>query len=341
MADTARSRCDVLVVGEGLAALACAAGLAEGGASVVLVRAGDPVLSGADALDPGLLQVGTSEHPHRLRAALGDEKTRDYLGISRRAAELVRGLVAVREPIARLGLGEEALELPDAVAASGELGLPSRLGQTPLGTARLVEGDGLVEPLALIEALERRVMEAGVQRLERFEGEHEMVLFAAGYATRALDPWFDDKLWPVRLQTLELEGVLALPGLSAQHGYLTWRQTERGVLAGGARWATPHMEIGETSPEPSPEVTRKLLALTRQLLPDSGAVLAEGARITCSSCDNLPLVGALPGQPRKLVCAGFGEHALALALGCAEGLVRSVLTGERGVPPLLHPSRLT
>ena len=72
----------------------------------------------------------------------------------------------------------------------------------------------------------------------------------------------------------------------------------------------------------------------------SNEILAAQARIECFTCDNLPLVGALPGQPRKLVCTGFGEHALSLAPGCAEGLARSILTGEAALPELLCPGRM-
>lgn len=354
--DELPSDCEILVVGGGLAGVACAVELARGGANVVLCEASGRLGGGSIGRDPGLVQVGTSEHPHRLRAALGDEKARAYLAVSRRSSALLSRFVELQPGLARLGLGAEADELADSVASSVELGLPSLLEEGPLGTVRVVEGDGLVDPVELVEAMAIQARAAGARLVTstRVHAVHpgakarvgaqelgcEMVVYTAGHATRELDSWFDDKLFPVRLQRIGLAAELPVPGLSAQHGYLTWRRVPGGVLAGGARWATPHMEVGETDAVCSPAVQERLLDMTRKTLGPVGEIVHADARIECFTCDNLPLVGALPGSPRKLVCTGFGEHALSLALGCAEGLAEGVLRGESALPELLSPSRL-
>lgn len=352
--DALPRRCDVLVVGGGLAGVACARALAVGGASVALCEASNRLGGGSIGRDPGLVQVGTSEHPHRLRAAIGDEDAAAYLALSRRSASLLRDRVAVEEGLVRVGLGAEGDEIDESVAASNALGLRSLRVDTELGPARRVEGDGLVDPVEVVETLAAEARAAGAALVTHAEVRHiapgfearigamelrcEMVVFCAGAATRELDSWFGDKLWPVRLETLALSGT-TWP-ISTQHGYLTWRPAPWGMLAGGARWATPHMEVGETSLEGSARVRERLEDMTRKHLPDCGDVLGSQARIECFTCDNLPLVGPLPGRPRKLVCTGFGEHALSLAIGAAEALAEGILTGTSTIPARLNPGRL-
>ena len=52
------------------------------------------------------------------------------------------------------------------------------------------------------------------------------------------------------------------------------------------------------------------------------------AGITTSTCDGLPLIGALPGRDDLLICAGYGEEEATLGLRGAETIARLLIDGE-------------
>ena len=69
--------------------------------------------------------------------------------------------------------------------------------------------------------------------------------------------------------------------------------------------------------------------------------LEAWSAIACHSCDNLPIIGAVPGHGRKLVCAGWSGADWALAAEGAFQLAQTILTGVRGnIPTFLTPARL-
>jgi glycine/D-amino acid oxidase-like deaminating enzyme len=127
-----------------------------------------------------------------------------------------------------------------------------------------------------------------------------------------------------------------------QQGTVRWlRNPTTGLLdASGARWATPHMEVGETVPEPEPRVTAMLERLTRHAFPGVGAVRGVRAGIVGESCDGLPIVGPVPGRPRIVVCTGFGVAGLTYALPCARAVVDGLLDRPgAGVPAVFRVTR--
>ena len=114
-------------------------------------------------------------------------------------------------------------------------------------------------------------------------------------------------------------------------------------MASGCRWATPHMEVGETDETIQVDVIeQKLLEAIEQLTHPSGPleVIQRWSGIMALTCDGIPLVGPVPGGSRRIVCAGFNGQELGFALQAA----RAVSTGLLGstTEPLLkclHPAR--
>ena len=114
-------------------------------------------------------------------------------------------------------------------------------------------------------------------------------------------------------------------------------------MATGCRWATAHMEVGETDETVQVDlIEQKLLQAIQGLTGSSTTfeVLQRWSGIMALTCDGLPLVGPVPGGSRRAVCAGFNGQELGFALQAA----RAVSTGLLGLSnePLLeclHPAR--
>ncbi|MCP4804515.1 MAG: FAD-binding oxidoreductase [Proteobacteria bacterium] len=353
---------DVVVVGASVAGLYCARDLARDGVRVVLVEAAPEVRSA----NPGFALVGTAESPERLVEGLGLERAGALTAFSRRSVRMLPS----EGTVLRATLQGSELEHEATLAASEALGIASvtwtaepaqgLLGTARFGLSRVLVDDRLVDVVALKRRLVAEAVESGavvahrcrVERLDEADGvllhtrtgaiSCELAVLACGHTARALVPWLGDKLWPVRCQSRAVETRWPWTGLGvvAQEGHLWWRGSGGRVLHGGARWATPHLEVGETEPTPVAAVTSRLETVLGQVFPPLvGRAAGEGARIESFSCDQLPLVGAPPGGGRVLVLVGFGEHELAWGAAAGAELAAGILGGVADVPSLLRAGR--
>ncbi len=367
---------DVVVVGGGLSGLLCALYLARAGIEVTVLDA-DPLAFGPQANNAslaslGLVQLGTAEHPHRLAHALGMERAKQYLAFSQRSIALLAEEVPMERGGLRVGIGAEIDELEQAVALSQDLGVPSslwsqervaeHLGCQLLGPARHVPMDARLDPAEALSILTEKARAAGArlmegQRVRSVELDNsitlhsdggqvrcELVVYAASWGLRTLDHWFADKVFPVRAALLETapSGRPALQGASAQYGYLSWQSAPSGGLrVSGARWATPHMETGEVERTPHPKVQKALQGfLDKSFAADAQAgVVAVRAGIQGYTCDNLPLIGPLPGA-RRVACTGFADTGWSLAAAGAQIVAQGILGEQPVYPDFLKPQRL-
>lgn len=318
---------DVCVVGAGLAGRLIAAQLRAAGVSVALT---DPPGAGAPARlrDPFRLWLPCPpEHPHRLIAALGEERARD----------LISFLAAHRPdapplPLRLLAHRTEGVEMEASREAAALLGLLTGSTSTP--------GYTLEDACLLPEPPDVPILGCDPGAIPC-----ELVIHCPDW--QATDPFLADKLWPVREVLLPLPPSAArLPPLAAWHFSLRWFPVAAGICASGmaasgAREASPHLELNETAPLPSPRVTGALDSISRALLPAHPTDPAQAAAfLTGHACDNLPIVGTVPGRPRTLLCTGFGYAAATWAPACAAALVAGVLTGRPGdLPPELSTWR--
>lgn len=368
--------CDVAIVGGGLSGLLCALYLARSGVDVRVLDA-DPAAFGAGASSAslaslGLVMLGTSEHPHRLAHALGAPRAKEYLSFSQTSIALLAEEVTLERGGLRVGIGAENDELEHAVRVSQELGVESalwtpeevaaELGCVGLGGARFVPLDARLDPAMAMAQLLRAAREAGVGlhpgcpvasvssedavRLSVAGGTVtcELVVYAASWGLRAVDAWLADKIYPVRAAVLETAASArpALQGASAQYGYLSWQSAPSGGLrVSGARWATPHMETGETERVPGTKVQAALQGFLDKSFPEDAraGVVARRAGIQGYSCDNLPLVGPLPGG-RRVACTGFGDSGWSMAAAAAQVVAQGILGERPDYPDFLKPQRL-
>ncbi len=347
--DPLPAEADVVVVGGGLAGVAVASYL---GATRTLVLEARPFLAdGIAGRGHGLVLEGLADAPGRLTAALGDARALEVFRFAQENAALASSLGVFQTPLLRFAMGETEIgALGDDMAALDRLGINTYSGDggtLALGPARTQGTEGWVEPLALVRKLLPRSFRTGVRvqsiddglvvRTNRGAVRAESVVIAAGHG--AVEPWLADKLFPVRMQMVAI--TKRCPAFTAQFGHLYGRPMNGGGVIGGARWATPHLEEGETDDTVvEPRVHAALERFVHEWFPDAEITHAWSA-IATHTCDGLPIVGPIPGRGRVIACTGWGGLDSSFALRAARAVADGILTGKAaGVPRTFEPSRL-
>lgn len=365
--------CDVLVVGGGLAGAAAALWLAEGGAQVVLAEAASRCGLGGSGAGTGICDLGVVEHPHRTVEALGEEGASALFAFADRSRTLAEelGLLADRGV---LWAAVEARELDAfgeshrALTAMGRtaeiLDGPAtcaRTGGTFHGGLWLPDG-GRLAAGAVVELVERAVRagvwlhtgdpvhlddEAGpvVAHLGDQRVRAELVVLAAGVGSGELDARLATAFLPVRdaaIVTAPTDRIRPGVGRAGQ-GWTSWFQRPDGaVVVSGARWATPHLEVGETdSSRVDPRVRARLEAFARGPLGLEGVPIAGAwAWLFARTRDGLPLVGPMPGHSRRIALLGFESNPATFALAAARAVADGLLGGGGAVPAAVASRRL-
>ncbi|MEN0064765.1 MAG: FAD-binding oxidoreductase [Myxococcota bacterium] len=360
---------DVLVVGGGVAGLCVAEGLANAGAQVVLVEAG-AIGSGASGQSSGQLLLGVIEAPHRVVASLGEARTRELFSLTETSVAWLGDLVE-RRGLASLALDDrEPDELDRTQRVLSAMGLEASLQPPERAVERFpisaplltMPMGGRVVPDVALAGLAERARAASVRVLEHHpllalhdtrDGylaqagttsvTAEVVVWAAGVATRHLEPALAEALTPVREQALAIEGLPpgSDDGGRAGYGY-TWFERRGSVgWVGGCRWATPHLEVGETEPVPQPLVQARIEAFAERLgwLAEGRSVARRWAWIDAYTKDGLPLIGPVPGSNRLLACTGFCGNDWGLGPGAARLVVEGLMGECSEASPLFAPSR--
>ncbi len=359
-----RQRCDVAVIGGGLAGLLAARALGSE-ADVVLVDGG-PGPAAASSRCLGIVAAGGAESPARLASALGEARAAE---LWRWSADSCRRLLDLAEelgvPVGRGGSLRRAIGRVEA--AEWEASVPLLRAWTGLDVtaseAVHVPGDGQLDPGLLLEALagDRGVRRlAGPARIDRVGGDGvelaladrplraEMVVVAAGVGCPSVHGWFEPMLFPVRLQGLRTlpisAGSVPIPCL-ARHRFEAWLQEPSGALAFvGCRWAEqPEMEAGVTDDASiSDAVLAKQRDFLARQLPDLELEVTETwTGIEAFSCDGLPLVGPLPGRARVIALTGWGGWGLSWIARAVADVTDSILgRGRPETPAVLAPRRM-
>ncbi len=366
------SRCDVAIVGAGLAGACAALLLAREGVEVVVLEAERSLGLGAFGLGPGLAMGWLQDHAHRLAGALGEEQAAALWDFIARGHALALELAGSgcwrpRQGLLLAGDAREADELRAAEGlgagpVSGEL-TPERLraehGLRSAWSASLVRPAALVEPRVVLETLTaqaedagaslhlgrpvRDIDESGACPVVSYDGgtlQAELVLICAGLGSAALDTALRGWMVPVGQGGLLLEGCgpsrCELP-LSCWYGRLRARPVSEGSwrLSGGRL---------------EPDAERLGAGVERALVEALGGLLGEGARgarvsrrwvrPVAHTRDGLPLIGPAPGRVRRILCTGFADHDAGLAVAAAEAASRGVLGRPVQLPGCLQSRRL-
>jgi glycine/D-amino acid oxidase-like deaminating enzyme len=172
-------------------------------------------------------------------------------------------------------------------------------------------------------------------------GADRIVIATDGY-TDGLVPELDARIRATRGQVLVTE---PLPELLfdrphyARYGLDYWQQTpDRRLVIGGCRDASLEDEWTAHETVTSP-VQGRLEEFVRRLLGDLPRVTHRWAGIWGGTEDELPLVGALPGQERLWVAAGYSGHGNVLGLASGELVARALQGDPDPLLELLDPAR--
>ena len=371
--DTDRpQRCDVAVVGAGLAGLAIGLELAQAGVDVALFEARGDLGEGAVGRGSGLVQLGLCEHPIQLVGAIGHEDAAELLAYSRQSISMIDteevwssqgGLWCASMDREDEGISRSTQWLQEVgfecLALEGRE-LHQRLGQSGFTTGRYHSEEGVVEPRLLVKAIAQRARNAGakifldhtLRSVEETSGalsvrgdgwacQTDMVVYSSGWGSVELDGWYRDKLFPVRAQHLweSTSSGMAMSGRT-QHGYAAWGPTANGRVVSGCRWGSPHMEVGETSDLLNDRIAAHLGRFLSRFGEQVDVERREWTSSMTFTCDALPILGPFPGQPRKISCLGFNGQDLAFAMASAKSVATGILEGTgHAIPTRLQSHR--
>lgn len=367
---------EVVVIGASLPGLAAATWLAQAGVDVTLLDRRADLRGTPFARGPGVLHGGLPEHPWRLVSSLGAEQAGLLHRFGAEGLELLSTLAPVN-PCGTIWAAAESVREPGELARSVDalqaMGLPATLGDgarvdREVGSVGFHGGmwrpdEGTCVPADVVSALLGGARAAGVQvtlgahvtdvravggafQVHAGAATHhaEIVVYAGEADAIGLDSFYDDCLFPVREQALALRRGRALDvGLRAAFGWTqAWARPDGSLALAGCRWASEHMEEGETDDTTLHDaVQAKLEGFARRYFPDAGEVIERWAWIQAHTCDGLPLVGPLPGDPRRVSLVGFGGCEAGLGVRAARAVVDGIQHGRAdGVPAGFAPSRL-
>ena len=344
---------DVVVVGGDPHAWVVARGLARSGASVAVLDNADSVGCTGISQGTGHAFVGLPESAARLVQSIGVAAARPLYELSAGGLQLLSSLgLSTSAP----GLWEasdprEAVELSDSVSALNALGFASAFdGQCLVGPQ-----DAVVEPALACRRLALAAQQAGARcrsgvGVHAWDGEvlntsagpirAELVVAAGDLGSLTWHPFFAPCLLPYREHAVRVAGWRLPTVQRFQYGYFTFRAHDDAGMVRGARWATSYMEAGETEPVTVDIIQDKLDAAVRKRGGDPARATHRWAWIETTTCDNLPFVGPLPGEPRVVCCTGFGASGWGLGVGAAERVVLALTDDATTESTGLEPSRM-
>ncbi len=351
-----------LIIGGGLAGLACAAALTRAGHRPLLVDANGPA-TGASGRNAGFVLLGNASEWPAMVERFGRDACRQLLAVARRNHAIISERWAgacEHEASGSLMLSmdddeHEIQTLRHAAQLLREDGVELRMGQAPAylrGFAEALEipEDGQVHPARLALAIAAEVEDkvraeiveldfeaAGRGGQARTAGgariDFDQVVLATNAWTHRLLPPEVAPIVPARGQviaTAPLEERVLHPVAYAGWGYDYFRQRADGrVILGGRRHLFAEAEASDEA-ETSESVQASLEAYLARHLPFAAAapITHRWAGIMGFSPDELPIVDQLPGHEGRAFClAGFTGHGLGLTIACAQLLVDAWLSG--------------
>lgn len=171
----------------------------------------------------------------------------------------------------------------------------------------------------------------------RVEAIADVAVIAAGVYSSMLLGGLEKVIVPILGQAfcsapLREKARSSVVGLTASWGYERYRfDPDQRLLGCGI---DPNRADGKAGPVVDKEVQRALWARACSIfsdlaISDTSQVVQWGV-LFCATCDGLPLLGPLMGEPRIHIAAGFSTSSWSLGYKAGDALARSILGGKAG-----------
>ena len=358
---------DVVIIGAGIAGCATALELHRCGVSVAVLERHTTLGSGMSSRDIAVSTLGLGDNPFRLYQGLGEQKTQQILHYT---YENSQWLLANHsgEQCGSLKIAHnssEAEEIEQSVEVLQRLKWPaSRWSAEQINQYYQAEGlhnayemplDVSYNPTTFFQRcslLKNTIfLSCTVQDISSSESLQiqtnrgtlrcEFVVLANNVDSPRLDPFFNDKITPVRLQTIALSNDTPRRPAHCQFGYIQWRDQGATRLISGCRWGSPHLEIGESNDSVvSVKIGQHLRRFAQQRFNLTSRAVQEWTGIMGFSCDGLPLIGPLPGAFDIIACCGFSGNQSSLGFRAGQSVARLILEGkDPNLPEIFQPRR--
>ncbi|MEM7645975.1 MAG: FAD-binding oxidoreductase [Pseudomonadota bacterium] len=370
---------DVVIVGAGISGLSTAYWLNQHDSQlkVAIVDKG-AIGSGATGRNAGFLTCGSVEHFNRMVSKHGEDQALAIWHFAEENQKLLsteiikdqsstveferKGAFSLAASPSEL---KELSQVSDLMGQHGisvesldQKGVESRLGAKGFVGGIKYKDDASVHPIKLLRLIQAKVQadifeyhpvhkiskgSSGERWLQTDRGKIKamaVVLCCNGYSA-ALDPYFEDKIYPTRGQIMMLEPVAHfMEGPCYANFYLDYfRQLPSGaLLIGGFRQLEADTEKG-FSDHTTEKIQKALHDFVLKHLPQfkGAAVTHRWAGVMGFSVDGEPMIGSLPTDDQIFFCGGFTGHGIGLAFNTGRHL--SGLIFGKSVPDWLSSRR--
>ena len=346
-------RCEVAVIGAGMAGVLIARTLREAGYEVVVLER-DRIAGGQTR---GTTAKLTAQHGviyQTLARTLGTERARQYAMANESAIRAYRDLIAAQrincdfEDCDAYLYGGDAAVLRAEAEAAEELGLPAfYVRETPLpfptaGAVRFAH-QAKFHPLMFIRAVSKDltvyeqtpVLDVEDRRVITENGSvhAEHIVFACHYPFVNIPGWYFARMHQERSYALALENAPSIPGMwigAERYGW-SFREYNGLLLFGGAGHRTGDNRAGGRY--------ALLREKAREWFPDSREVAHWSAQ-DCMTPDGVPYIGRYAERrPNWYVATGFGKWGMTSSMAAAL-LLRDLIRGmENPYAALFDPRR--
>jgi glycine/D-amino acid oxidase-like deaminating enzyme len=336
-------KCDVLVIGGGIAGVSLLFHLASRRIDAVLVERFH-LAAGASGRNAGFLLAGVATNYKEAVRLYGRSKARDIWELTNENQDrMIEAVIGQEVGYRRLGSTilpgdeNEGKLLIESSELLQEDGFQARWDGTRLINPR----DGEVDPAAVVAAIARQLKPSSIREgvdvakidprrngvvvtTNEDSCEAGVVILATNAYTPQLAP--SVKIQPTRAQMLasapEPRSIIDMPTYS-HFGYRYWRQLPSGeVLVGGWRDTSMETELTDIA-EPTREIQDQLDSGLAGV-GATGQVTHRWAGIMGFTESGLPFTGPLEGMPNTYVCAGFTGHGMGFAFMSAKQVAEAI-----------------
>jgi glycine/D-amino acid oxidase-like deaminating enzyme len=358
---------DVAIIGSGLTGCTIAMELKQQNISFALLENSNTIGLGMSSRDGAVSRLGIGDNPMRLNSSLGEDIAKKILRYTQENANwLVSNDLCLEKGGLYISTNKaEEEELQHSCKLLKKWGFPVHLyDQAKINN--LLQGNSFfdgyyhsndicfspyeffqrcktLQPFLHTRCFVEQIQSNNTLQLQTSKGRLlcEIVVIANNQQARHLDPFFTDKITPVRLQSIAVPSKQKQLPAQCQYGYIQWRDNDQYRLISGCRWGTPHLEVGESDDSLlSPIIGAHLRKFAKNTFNITANPEYEWTGIMGFSCDGLPLIGALPGTSDIISCCGFSGNQASLGFAAGASVANLIVNGKAPtLPTIFHPSR--